>query len=565
MITSSVNKKNGGLLFTLSLLILLSGCGGTGSSMSQSATQSNDNGGGKTGSSGGATITNIYSNPKDLKVGDALFADLNQAAALDFSGVDSSAEFVFGMVNASEGGSNFSVTMNGDLSEAEFDIVKEVSSEEFEQVEANEQITLGLNNLTENFHGFLRDQEKELEALELPADEVSAGKSVGGSAPASPAVSLGDSRSFKVLSSLSSTRNYVEVNASAECIGSNVLFYVDAEVSQNILSDADIAQLCDGFDPMVARELGLFGSLSDVDGNGKVIVLFTPQVNRLGRLGGGIITGFFLAADLYPNNGSNPASNFAEILYIMVPDPSGQWGSAVSRSFAMSNLLPSVLPHELQHAINYNEHVFIARGQSENSCLNEGLSHLAEDLLGEGMENPSRYGIYLASPQSYSVISCSSAGLGSRGGSYLFLRYLYERSGDGNAFVKRLIQSPLTGVKNVEAAFGGTQADFDQFSEFFLRFAIALTGITKDPSYSFAERSRDSTSGNLQGACVVCDSEDGRGTVLNGVNSASYRGSQLTQTRPSAIRFFKLASIKEKLEFSQPQGGEGYGVLIRTK
>ncbi|MBI4223808.1 MAG: hypothetical protein HY609_02645, partial [Deltaproteobacteria bacterium] len=378
-------------------------------------------------------------------------------------------------------------------------------------------------------------------------------------------VSLGDKQSFKVLASLNSTKEYVTVSATAECIGDNVIFFVDEEVSTDVLSDADIAQLCDDFDPVVAEEESLFGSIPDVDGNGKVIALFTPQVNRLGGQGGGIITGFFLANDLFASSGSNPASNYAEILYIMVPDPSGSWGVTVSRTFAMSNLLPSVLPHELQHVINYNQHVFVAQGSAENSCLNEGLSHLAEDLMGQGQENPSRYGIYLSSPQSYSLISCASAGLGSRGGSYLFLRYLYEQSGKSTAFLQRLIQSPYQGIENLERAFAGTAADFDQFGEFFLKFAVAITGITADSEFSFQGRSRDSVTGEWQGACVDCEAEDGRGTVLSGVTAAAYRGYQIAATRPAAVRFFKIANVNDALSFNSPSGGEGYGVLIRTK
>lgn len=549
-------KKLAGLV--ASLTILLTACGSNTGTPSESAPI------GKTEEAGAGdkkiTVTNIYSQPKQLSVGDALYVDLNNSSAsLDFEGVDSSAEFSFALVNASASAGSLSVTMSGNLSDTELDLAKEVSYEEEPALEVSE-----INEVTENFHKFLRGQEEELEVLEIPQQDFSAGKSVGSGVSA--VVSMGESRSFKVLSSLSSTRNYVEVNGSVECVGSNVIFYVDSEVTQEMLSDADILQLCNSFDPVVAREQSLFGAPSDVDGNGKVVVLFTPQVNRLGGLGGGIITGFFLANDLFASGSSNPASNFMEILYVMVPDPQGRFGTTISRSFAMSNLLPSVLPHELQHAINYNQHVFVYGGRSENSCLNEGLSHLAEDLMGQGQENPSRYGIYLQSPQSYSVVSCSSAGLGNRGGSYLFLRYLYEQAEDGNAFARNLIQSAKTGIENVEAAFKGRQTDFDQFGEFFLRWSVAITGITQDSKFSFKARERDSTTGQWKGACVVCSADDGRSTRLNGVSRTVYHGQQNTSTVPAAVRFFKIANIADKIDFrNDTRAGEGYGVLIRTK
>lgn len=568
MVTSSKYQKLGGICCASILLAGMIGCGGAGGSLSESSSKTSNGGGDNTtGGAAGVTITNIYSNPKQLGVGDVLFADLNSSASLNFEGVESNAEFVFGMINASDSGGNYTVTMSGDLSEVEFDLAKTADPYNPQEEPADEPIAQGFNDLTENFHAFLRDQEKEFEDADHPIYQTfsSAGKSAGGGGGTSAAVSLGSSQSFKVLASLNSTSNYVTVNATAKCIGDNVIFYVDDEVPSSVLSDADIAQLCDDFDPVVEEEENLFGSLPDVDSNGKIVALFTPQVNRLGSQGGGIITGFFLANDLYPSGSSNPASNYAEILYIMVPDPNGSWGTTVSRSFAMSNLLPSVLPHELQHVINYHQHVFVARGGAENSCLNEGLSHLAEDLMGQGQENPSRYGIYLRSPQSYSVIACSSAGLGSRGGSYLFLRFLYEQSGNSATFLQRLIQTPYAGIENLERAFAGTAADFDQFGEFFLKFAVAMTGITSDPQFSFQARTQDSVTGQWQGACVDCEAGDGRGTVLHGVTAGNYTGYQIAATRPAAVRFFKLTDIKDELKFGQPSGGEGYGVLIRTK
>ncbi len=552
------NKKLAAGLLIFSLL--LAACGSsTGASSSASATDSGGGGTGGTGTDQKITLSNIHSQPKQLGVGDLLYVDLNSSTSLDFDGVDAGAEFSLAMINSSASQGNLTVAMQGDLSDVNLDLAKEVDAYE---EEASPSLP---NDITENFHAFLREQEKETEYWGAPVDgaSASAGKSAGGAA-AAEAVSLGHQRIFKVLSSLSNTRDYVEVTATAECVGSNVIFYIDADVTQTMLSDADVQSLCNTFDPVVARELSLFGNLSDVDGNGKVIALFTPRVNRLGGLGGGIITGFFLSNDLYASSGSNPASNYGEMLYIMVPDPSGQYGATVSREFAMSNLLPSVLPHELQHAISYNEHVFVSGGASENSCLNEGMSHLAEDLMGQGQENPSRYGIYLRSPQSYSVIACSQASLGSRGGSYLFLRYLYEQAANGDAFLARLIRTSQTGIQNIETAFAGSSADFDQFPEFFMRWSVAITGITQDSRFSFKSRERDSATGQWRGACVSCAADDGRGTTLSGVSSTAYRGSQNNSLRTASVRFFKIAGVQSKIDFNY-SSGQGYGVLIRKK
>ena len=77
-------------------------------------------------------------------------------------------------------------------------------------------------------------------------------------------------------------------------------------------------------------------------------------------------------------------------------------------------------------------------GLPEENWLNEGMSHFMEDWAGYGVENPSRYAMYLASPSTYGVVTQSSPNLMERGASYLFLRFLYEQASDGTAFIRSL-------------------------------------------------------------------------------------------------------------------------------
>lgn len=563
MVASSYKKIAIGALGALLLAVV--GCGGGSGGGSSGA----GGGGGTVGSSGktgGVTVSNTYSSPKELGVGDLMYVDFSESEGVDFSGTPAGSEYIFVLANTSAS-NNFSVQMNADLSDADLELAKDLGGEEGEEVaelEENFDITAG-------FHETLRAQEDNLDPSESPAFEgesFSVSKGVGGgsaSAEVSPAVSAGDSRTFKVLSSLNSSSSTVNVTATAECIGSNVIFYVDDRVTQDMFSDADISTLCSQFDRDAGREQSLFGAVSDVNSDGKVIALFTPQVNRLGAQGGGIITGFFTASDLYP---SGSATNNMEILYIMVPDPAGVHGVNVSREFAMSNLLPSVLVHELQHAISYNQHVFVAGGASERAWLNEGMSHLAEDIFGQGQENPSRYAIFLRNPQAYSLVTGGSPGLAARGASYLFLRFLYEQHGSPDSFVQRMVRTNKTGTENVEAAFAGSQNDFDGFGEFFLRWTIALAltdqGISQDRRYTYQPRARDSETNNWKGACLTCNADDGRGTRLTGVSRSSYGGSQNSTTGQSASRFYNIANVRGEMKFSGI-AGEGFGVLIRKK
>ncbi|MBT3180961.1 MAG: hypothetical protein HN337_00465 [Deltaproteobacteria bacterium] len=252
----------------------------------------------------------------------------------------------------------------------------------------------------------------------------------------------------------------------------------------------------------------------------------------------------------------------------MVPDPSGYYGTTISHSFSMSNLLPAVLPHELQHAISYNQHVFVNDGSPEENWLNEGASHFIEDRFGVGVENPSRYGMFLSSPSTYGVVTQSSPNLMERGGVYLFLRYLYEQASDSDAFLRDLIQTSKRGVANLEAAFQG-QSDMDGFSEMMARWTVALAmtnrGISQDARYIYRDRVRSSLTGNWEGVCLDCSADDNRGTELTGVNLNQYYGYHTSNVDSAAVKFYNITSLPNEMTLQGSSDGGSYGILIRTQ
>jgi hypothetical protein len=292
----------------------------------------------------------------------------------------------------------------------------------------------------------------------------------------------------------------------------------------------------------------------------------TSQINKLGALGGGIITGYFYAADLYARSDSNPVSNQREIIYTMVPDPNGQYGMAVEHDFAMSNLLPAVLPHELQHAISYNQHVMVEGGAPEENWLNEGMSHLIEDVMGWGHENPSRYALYLASPSTYGIVTQFSPNLMERGGAYLFLRYLYEQANDGDAFLGRMVQTSKRGVENVLDAFNG-DSGMDEWSELMARWSVALImtsrGISQDPRFSYKARSQHPDTGNWEGVVLSGEADDNRGTVLEGVNLNAYNGNNTANVDGSTAKYYRMADVPDKVDLTGSSVSTQYAVLVR--
>lgn len=514
-----------------------------------------------TGNSGGTGITNTFDSPAEMGVGDIMPIEFGDSAqvTVDFEGVESGTRFILAVGSYSETGLGTSIQMAADLALPEPGPL----TKGMQIMDAPEDDAYGP---AEILSAWLRASESELAEFEIPADEASL--AINSKAMSLKAASLGSTETFRVLSSLMSTTSYVEVAAKVRCVGEEVVFYIDTSVSDSELSDADVQELCHDFDDMAAEEQDLLGDASDVDGDGKVHVLMTSQINKLGALGGGIITGYFYAADLYARSSSNPVSNHREIIYTMVPDPSGHYGVTISHEFAMDNLLPAVMPHELQHAISYNQHVLVNGGPPEDSWLNEGMSHLIEDLMGYNVENPSRYAMYLASPSTYGLVTQGSPNLMERGAAYLFLRFLYEQAEDGDAFLRALEDTSIRGAQNIEEAFNGP-ADFNEFSEFVSRWVAALAmtdrGISQDRRYTYEPRVLNGSTGNWEGVCLDCEAQDGRGTVLNGVNLNTYLGYHVANIDGGTAKFFEISTIPNEIRFDGSSGDDNFAMLIRTQ
>lgn len=535
--------------------LLFSGCG----DVSSSPTELSEGGG---DGSSGTGLSSTYTMPSELGVGDIMpieFAD-SSTVSVSFEGVSSGANFILLLGSSQESGSGATIQMTTNIA-ADDTIAKAMGA--LPEAETSEDDAFGPQEI---MHAWLRASEDALQYTE----DVTSGVGSGTRFKASTvkALGMGGTEEFRVLASLSSTSSYVTVTGEVHCVGTNVVFYVDQDVPDSALPDSDVSTLCAEFDRIAAEEKSLLGDISDVDSDGKLQVLMTKQINRLGAMGGGIITGYFYAGDLYDRSSSNPVSNEREIIYTMVPDPEGDYGTAISNAFAMSNLLPAVLPHELQHAISYNQHVLVAGGSPEENWLNEGMSHLIEDLMGYNVENPSRYAMYLASPSTYGLVTQSSPNLLERGAAYLFLRYLYEQSSDGSAFLRALEASSSRGVDNLESSFGGP-SNFDEFSEFVARWSLALAmtdrGITSDGRYIYRSRVRNAQSGNWEGVCLECNAEDGRGTSLDGVYLNSYYGTHSPSIDSSGLTFYNITTFPSRMNLASSGAGQTFGVLIRTE
>src|SRR5207237_9397122 len=75
-------------------------------------------------------------------------------------------------------------------------------------------------------------------------------------------------------------------------------------------------------------------------------------------------------------------SNHGEVFYSIVADPTATL-SCAHTSGEVDSIAPGTFVHELQHMINYAQHVVLRAGSPEDGWLDEGLSKDAEEIAGQ--------------------------------------------------------------------------------------------------------------------------------------------------------------------------------------
>jgi hypothetical protein len=277
-------------------------------------------------------------------------------------------------------------------------------------------------------------------------------------------------------------------------IGSKAIVAVDTLNPASGFTTADYNRFAANFDTLVYPvDVTNFGAPTDIDQNGHVVLLFTRAVNELTSANSEAYTGgFFFDRDLFPPTSSTPdfacvGSNFGEMFYLLAPDPSGTINGNKRSTGFVDSLVTPLIGHEFQHLINASRRIYVNDANDfEVVWLNEGLSHIAEELLfyresglvprqnitittlrnsGKGIaafnqdqgSNAGRYADYLTDPSTNSPIRDDDE-LGTRGATWDFLRYAADRklrSAGVDADVwTALVNAKTNGMDNLRAVFG---------------------------------------------------------------------------------------------------------------
>lgn len=267
-------------------------------------------------------------------------------------------------------------------------------------------------------------------------------------------------------------------------VSSKVIVMLDTGSPSGGYTDAELAEFGETFNAVGygVDELN-FGTPTDIDANGRVLILFTPSVNALSGPTGGIIGGLQAARDLFPVS-TCVGSNEGEMFYMPVPDPASTINGRYTNKTDVARRVQPTLAHELQHLINAGRRIYVNQASTfEEVWLNEGLSHIAEELVYYHVSgNSPRSNIGLATVQSsqaqvdaingyqvsnlgrlltYMRVTETSSpyaqndNLETRGATWQLLRFVADRRGgaERDAWFS-LVNSTQSGLANFQAVFG---------------------------------------------------------------------------------------------------------------
>jgi hypothetical protein len=162
------------------------------------------------------------------------------------------------------------------------------------------------------------------------------------------------------------------------------MWFVDIENPTDGFTDIQLQQMADLFDDHIyATETGYFGVPNDKDGNSRIGIVVTRQINIDNGEGPAVI-GFVNPCDLFTRGEENVhTSNEGEFFYAVAPDPEGEHGQ-VMLTDALFDFLPVVIAHEFAHIIQFS-HRFTQNGELMALFMAEGEATLAEEVVGHSI------------------------------------------------------------------------------------------------------------------------------------------------------------------------------------
>jgi hypothetical protein len=313
----------------------------------------------------------------------------------------------------------------------------------------------------------------QLRSMERPLRPSIRANAVGGSgfglAAAPPQVGDVMDFGFSCVSQTQFPNTPTDITAEVVSVSNNAVIFEDT-LSRGAFTTGEYDAIALNFDNVIiGTDTLYFGAPADVPGDiapGQVVILYSQGVNRMTEnYNSGFIAGFFCPLDLGFSGG-----NDAKMFYLLVPDPTGDLtpgsdGGLLTKTNVL-RITDNTVAHEFQHLINAQ----VGTGAAADVGINEGLSHLAEEVVGHAtaqiagltdfapgneldaadflqssaslevvntwyLGNWVNLGFYLDAPSDTAALLNDEDPLGMetfrmRGANWSFVRYLLDRFGD---------------------------------------------------------------------------------------------------------------------------------------
>ena len=265
---------------------------------------------------------------------------------------------------------------------------------------------------------------------------------------------------------------------------------------ENISSYA-LNKLAQEFDYYYTSMTNIYGTHSDIDANGKIIILLM-DINKT-KGSGNQVLGYFNPSDMHGNNKG-------EILYMDISNANNKTDNAIG-----------TIIHEFQHLINYS-YVIGGERNEMSSWLNEALSESTSILFNKatvesriaGFNNINYYCFYTWDiPTNISNNNKNNTHVNYPSAS-VFMNWLYQKNGSNDSIFKTIASSKelgdynkvLSAAKDISGLSGAT------WDSLLLNWMSEI--VTNGSNWTTTNKpTNNCASGDVSlypGAMIVCDS-----------------------------------------------------------
>ena len=311
------------------------------------------------------------------------------------------------------------------------------------------------------------------------------------------------------------TAGWFNIPAHLLKVSDNLAIYL--QNSQNVSTYA-LNKLAQEFDYYYTSMTNIYGTHSDIDANGKIIILLM-DINK--TKSGGQTLGYFNPSDMHGNNKG-------EILYMDISNANNNTDKAIG-----------TIIHEFQHLINYN-YVISGERNEMSSWLNEALSEstsilfnktTAESRINE-FNNINYYCFYTWDAPKQKISNgngdkVTTNGLFNYPSASVFMHWLYQKKGSNEIF-KTIASSKELGDYNkvLSAAKEISGLSVTTWDGLLLDWMSEI--VTNGSNWTTTNKpTNNCASGNVSlypGAMIVCDNYTNGASgniVTNKVNGSS--------------------------------------------